>query len=87
MIPVAAEVEPADFDTKVRQPGLRAIAELCGKLPRTKRTTGRPLQKAADRERDIPADKFPPYWVESLDELMRRYHEICAYSCFRIHPV
>lgn len=87
MIPIAAAPEPADFDRRVRQPGLRAITELCGKAPATKRTAGKPFQKIARREADIPADKLPPYWVESLDELMTRYHEICAYSCFRIHRV
>jgi hypothetical protein len=27
------------------------------------------------------------YWRRALDDLMAAYHEICAYSCFRIHPV
>lgn len=87
MIPIALAQEPADFDRRVRQPGLRAIAELCGKMPPIKRTTGRPFKPIATREADIPADKLPTYWVESLDDLMTRYHEICAYSCFRIHRV
>jgi len=87
VIPVALAPEPADFDRRVRRPGLRAIAELCGKTPLTKRTAGQPFKQIATREADIPSDKFPPYWVESLDELMSRYHEICAYSCFRIHRV
>jgi hypothetical protein len=30
MIPVEPAPEPADFDSKVRQPGLSAIAELVG---------------------------------------------------------
>lgn len=86
MIPVAAADEPSDFDARVRQPGLRAIAELCGKPSPTKRTAGHALQKIADHEAAIPVDALPSYWVESLDDLMTRYHEICAYSCFRIHP-
>jgi hypothetical protein len=45
VIPVAPAREPADFDNQVRQPGLRAIAELCGKPPPNKRTAGRPFQK------------------------------------------
>jgi len=85
MIPIAAAKEPADFDRRVRQPGLRAIAELCGKPPPTKRTAGQPFSKIATREADIPVDKLPPYWLSCLDELMTRYHEICAYSCFS-HP-
>jgi hypothetical protein len=87
VIPVAPAAEPAGFDKQVRQPGLRAIAELCGKSPPTKRAGGTPLQKVAAREAEIPADKLPPYWIHSLDDLMARYHEICAYSCFRIHRV
>ena len=30
---------------------------------------------------------FEPYWTRALDHLMKAYSEICAYSCFRIHPV
>lgn len=87
MIPVAAADEPSDFDAQVRQPGLRAIAELCGKRSPFKRTAGPPFKKIADREVDIPVDELPPYWVHSLDDLMQRYDQICAYSCFRIHRV
>jgi hypothetical protein len=81
--------EPATFDRDVRQPGLRAIAELCGKKPKTKRSAGKPFKKlrGVEHERDIPPDRFPPYWVDCLDELMSAYDQICAYSCFRIHPV
>ena len=32
MIPVALAMEPADFDAKVRQPGLAAIDELVGRI-------------------------------------------------------
>jgi hypothetical protein len=87
VIPIAAAAEPPDFDAHVRQPGLRAIAELCGKPPPIKRTAGRPFKKIADREIEIPIEELPPYWFHSLDELMKRYDEICAYSCFRIHRV
>jgi hypothetical protein len=89
MIPVALAPEPATFDVKVRQPGLRAIAELCGKQPKVKRRPGKPFQKlrGVSQERDIPPEKFPDYWVQSLDDLMKEYHQICAYSCFVIHRV
>jgi hypothetical protein len=87
MIPVAKAPAPRGFDRQVRQPGLRAIAELVGKAPPYKRAAGKPFKKIASRERDIPAARFPPYWTEALDDLMAAYHEICAYSCFRIHPV
>lgn len=87
MIPVAPAPEPPTFDAQVRQPGLRAIAEMCGKRPPTRRTSGRPFAKIASREQDIPSHELPPYWTACLDDLMRSYDEICAYSCFRIHPV
>lgn len=89
VIPVALAAEPASFDSNVRQPGRRAIAELCGKQPKVRRSAGRPFKKlrGVTREKDIPADKLPSYWVESLDDLMEKYHQICAYSCFRIHSV
>lgn len=87
MIPILVAQEPGEFDRRVRQPGLRAIAELCGKRPSIKRTAGRPFKQVATREADIPVDELPPYWLYSLDDLMVRYHEICAYSCFRIHRV
>lgn len=87
MIPVEEAPKPKGFDAKVRRPGLRAIAEMVGKKPPYKRTRGKPFKKIASRERDIPSDKFPPYWTRALDDLMKAYGEICAYSCFRIHPV
>ncbi len=87
MIPVVPAKKPKGFDSKVRKPGLRAIAELVGKPPLYPRTAGRPHAKIADREADIPPNRFPAYWTEVLDELMTAYDEICAYSCFRIHPV
>ena len=87
MITVAKAPKPKGFDQKVRQPGLRAIAEMVGKVPPYKRTAGKQFKKIASRERDIPAERFPPYWTEALDDLMAAYNEICAYSCFRIHRV
>ena len=87
MIPVAPATEPAGFETKVRRPGLRAIAEMVGKPSPYPRTAGRKHKKIATREANIPADAFPSYWTKVLKELMAAYHEVCAYSCFRIHPV
>ena len=87
MIPVVEAPEPLNFDRDVRQPGLRAIAEMVGKVPRYPRTSGKPFLKIALRERDVPAEKFKPYWTKSLDDLMTAYRQICAYACFRIHPV
>lgn len=87
MIPVSEATSPKDFDAKVRQPGLRAIAEMVGKPSPYPRKAGRKFAKIAVIEDDIPAEAFPTYWTESLDDLMAAYHETCAYSCFRIHPV
>jgi hypothetical protein len=87
VIPVARANEPKTFDAKVRQPGLRAIAEMAGKTPSPRRKSGKPFSKIANRESDIPAKKFPPYWTEALDDLMTAYQRVCAYACFRIHPV
>ena len=85
MIRVAKAAEPTTFHAAVRVPGLRAIAELVGEKPT--RTAGRRYTKIADRREDIPADKFPPYWTSVLDDLMKAYNYVCAYSCFRIHEV
>lgn len=87
MIHVAPAHEPPSFKAKVRNPGCRAIAELVGKNPTPPRTRGRPFLKIAEREQDIPVGKLPDYWTNALDDLMSAYHEVCAYSCFRIHPV
>lgn len=87
MIPVKEAREPKSFDSKVRQPGLRAIAEMVGKAPPHPRKSGKPCKKIASRECDIPSKKFPTYWTKALKDMMRAYGEICAYSCFRIHPV
>lgn len=87
MIRVEVAEEPAKFDTTVRQPGLRAMAELVGEVPVPPRAAGRPFKKAAERRSDIPAERLPAFWTEALDDLMEAYHRICAYSCFRIHPV
>ena len=87
MIPVTPAPEPPAFDRKVRQPGLRAIAELAGEQPDPPRTAGRPCKKIAASRDKIPADKFPPYWRKVLDDLMESYHQICAYLCIRINRV
>ena len=85
MMPVTPADEPSEFPAKVRDPGLRAIAEMVGERP--KRRSGRAFTKIADRREDIPAASFPDYWTKCLDELLQAYNHICAYSCFRIHPV
>lgn len=87
MIRVTPAVEPQAFDAVVRQPGLRAISEMVGEPADSPRRGGRRFKKVADERSAIPADSFPPYWTEILDDLMEAYHHVCAYSCFRIHRV
>ena len=85
MIHVERVDEPATFRTAVRIPGLRAIDEMIGLKP--KRTAGRRFKKRATTRETIPAEAFPSYWTEALDDLMKAYNQICAFTCFRIHEV
>lgn len=85
MIPVTTATEPSTFESQVRTPGLRAIAERVGEKP--KRTAGKAFTKLATRREDIPSSAFPTYWTLCIDDLMTAYDFICAYSCFRIHKV
>ena len=87
MIRVTPADEPKGFQTSVREPGLRALAEMVGEVPRFPRKKGKAFAKRAARREEIPAEKMPPYWTEALDNLMQAYNRICAYACFRIHPV
>lgn len=84
MLPVALVNEPPEFDVKVRQPGLSAIDELVGRLPRLTRR-GPKRKKLADREQDIPTDAFPPYWRDALPEMLAAYERRCAYLAMYIH--
>jgi hypothetical protein len=85
MMPVTLAPVPTEFDAKVRQPGLRAIAEMVGKPSPYPRTAGKKHAKVADQERDIPADAFPPYWREALPEMLAAYERRCAYLAMYIH--
>jgi hypothetical protein len=85
MIRVTPAPEPPDFDGRVRQPGLDAIAELVGEKPgRTRR--GRKRTQVANRREDIPARAYPDFWCNVLDELCDAYQHRCAYLGMRIHP-
>lgn len=86
MIRVEQAPEPADFDSKVRIPGLRAIAEMTG-APALPKRRGRPRQVIAMAPDAIPADKFPPLWREALPELLDAYGRVCAYMSFYIERV
>lgn len=78
MIPLVLAPEPPDFDQRVRQPGLSAIDELVGRAPRITRPGPR-RPKRADVESQIPSDTFPPFWRETLDDMMDAYEQRCAY--------
>lgn len=78
MIPVSLAPEPKGFDKDIRQPGLSAIDELVGRAPRIKRR-GRRRAAIAATESRIPADKFPPFWRNALDDMMTAYEQRCAY--------
>ncbi len=86
MIRVIPADEPAIFDDLIRKPGLRALAEMVGE-PVSPPRRGRPRNVVATRREDIEAKHFPELWTQVLGDLMLAYREICAYSCFRIHPV
>jgi hypothetical protein len=85
MIPVTPAPEPPDFDRKVRKKGLAALAEFVGEKPAGARRGPRRKTIAARRQ-DIPPDKFPPYWTEALDDLLERYHRLCAYLAMYLEP-
>ncbi len=85
MIRVEPAPEPSTFDETVRQPGLRAIAEMVGESPDPPRQHGKPIEYRAASRAVIKPDKFPPYWRLVIKDMMEEYHQICAYSCFRIH--
>lgn len=86
MIRVTLAPEPASFDAKVRQPGLRAMAEMVGD-PCFSKHKGRKRNVIAASRDEIPADKFPPFWTEALPELLDAYDRVCAYMSFYIEPI
>lgn len=85
MIPVASATEPAGFDTKVRQKGLAAIAELVGEKP-PKARPGRKRKPVAARREDIPVGAFPTFWTAVEDEMHTAYRGLCAYTALYIDP-
>jgi hypothetical protein len=86
MIPVEPAPEPADFDSKVRQPGLSAIAELVGE-PLTIKRRGPRRRKIADRREEIPSENFPTFWRAAIGDMMQAYHRICAYMAIYIEEI
>jgi hypothetical protein len=92
MIRVAKQPEPRppgfDFDQRVRQPGLSALAELTGQAPTLTRPGPRIKPRAA-RVEDLTQDDLRdyPYWTRALDAMHEAYRGICAYSCFYMEPL
>lgn len=90
MLKVDRAPVPPTFQDIVVKPGMRAIAEMTGKITVGKsyaRKKGKKHKKIADRASDIPSEKLPPYWRNSLSDMMSAYRETCAYVCIRIHPI
>ncbi|AZE95606.1 hypothetical protein C4J96_3505 [Pseudomonas orientalis] len=85
MIRLTLAQEPAGFDKKVRQPGLRALEEMIGNP--VVRAPGKKRKVVATRKRDIKGSDFPPYWTEALPDMLKAYDRLCAYTSFHIHKV
>jgi len=92
MIHVNRQTEPRppdfDFDGRVRQPGLSALAELTGQKP-TLRRPGPRIKQSAERIEDLKPSvlRKHPYWTRALDALHKAYGGVCAYACFYIEPL
>lgn len=86
MIRVEPAREPPSFHENVRLRGLDAIAELCGEAASRARPGPR-RARIADTREAIPADAYPPFWRDALDDMLAGYHRICAYSCLYIEHV
>jgi uncharacterized protein (TIGR02646 family) len=71
MMPVTPAPEPASFDLKVRQPGLKWLA--------TKGLAGLAALP--------PKTKIRAYWTQCLPELLTGYGRVCAYASLRIAKV
>jgi 5-methylcytosine-specific restriction endonuclease McrA len=78
MIRVVPASAPEDFDTRVKNRGLDAIAELVGERPKGRRRGPR-RKKAAETRDQIPSDYFPPLWRDVLPDMLHAYSRFCAY--------
>ncbi len=86
MISVAPQPEPVDFDERVRQPGLSALAELVGEEPLRQRPGPR-REPVAQRREDLRGTDFPEFWTRALPSLYELYGGYCAYLAVRIDEV
>lgn len=71
MMRVIPAPEPDSFDRVVRQPGLHALQTMAA------REFGGSIEA-------IPANRFPPCWRKSLNDLLEAYQRICSYLCLYI---
>ena len=71
MMRVIPAPEPESFDRVVRQRGLRALQSMA------ERDYGGSIDA-------VPANRFPPYWRDSLNDLLEAYHRVCSYLCLYI---
>lgn len=78
MIPVSCAPEPASFHKNVRQKGQRAIAELRGHAPASRRR-GRPRKALSKETTTIPADKLPPFWTSAIEDMLEAYKRRCSF--------
>jgi 5-methylcytosine-specific restriction endonuclease McrA len=85
MIPVTPAPEPEDFDVRVRQRGIDAIAELVGE-PAAINRPGPKRKKVANRREDIAPELFPPLWRKVLPQMLTSYSRLCAYLALHIEP-
>ncbi|HKI16644.1 MAG TPA: hypothetical protein VKA15_02135 [Isosphaeraceae bacterium] len=83
MIPVVQAPPPADFDERVKKPGLDAIAERVGETPKRRRP-GPKRKKVAKTREEIPPECFPPLWRDVLPDMLRAYNRLCAYLALYI---
>jgi hypothetical protein len=78
MIRVTPAPAPADFDKRVKKPGLDAIAELVGEQPKVRRL-GPKRKKVAKTRNEIDPKYFPPLWRDVLPDMLQAYNRLCAY--------
>ncbi len=83
MIPITLADAPIEFDSRVKQKGLRAIAELVGEAPAEERRGRKRITLYKSRD-EIPPEKFPPYWRDVLPDMLASYKRICSYLCLYI---